>query len=88
MRNFCFCGNAGCGRYRYFERRKKMFLDQIKEFLLTNWKTTVTGLVLGLAGIAKTYGIVVEESTLNWVIAHIVPVGVIFLGIFAKDTSK
>lgn len=65
-----------------------MFLDQIKEFLLTNWKTTVTGLVLGLAGIAKTYGIVIEESTLNWVIAHIVPVGVIVLGIFAKDTSK
>ncbi len=65
-----------------------MFLDQIKEYLLENWKTTITGLVFGLAGIAKTYGIVIEDSSLNWIIGHIVPVGVMFLGIFAKDKSE
>lgn len=64
-----------------------MFLDQVKEFLLTNWKTTVTGLVLGVAGILKGYGIVLEEGTTTWIIGHIVPLGVMLLGIFAKDSS-
>lgn len=59
--------------------------DKIIDWLFTNWKTTVAGLVLGAAGILKGYGIVVDDSTLNWVIAHIVPVGVILLGFFAKD---
>ena len=64
-----------------------MFLDQVKEFLLTNWKTTVAGLVLGLAGILKGYGIVLQDGTTDWIIAHIVPLGVMLLGIFAKDSS-
>ncbi len=65
-----------------------MFWDKIREYLVENWKTTIAGLVFGLAGIAKTYGIVIDDSSLNWIIGHIVPIGVMFLGLFAKDKSE
>jgi hypothetical protein len=49
-----------------------------------DWKTTVTGIVAGIAMILKAFGVAVPEFILEIVIG----VAVLLLGYFAKDRVK
>lgn len=49
-----------------------------------DWKTTVTGIVCGLAAIMSHFGVLIPESFQVVIIA----IGVALLGWFAKDAPK
>lgn len=52
--------------------------------MFTDWKTTVTGIVLGIATILAHFGFNVDPSIQTVIIA----IAVALLGIFAKDPEK
>lgn len=49
--------------------------------MFTDWKTTVTGIVMGICTILAHYGIIIPEAWTTIVIT----IGVVLLGYFAKD---
>lgn len=52
--------------------------------MTVDWKTTVTGIVVGICTILAHYGIIIPESVTTIIIA----VGVVLLGYFSRDSKK
>lgn len=50
---------------------------------MINWKTTVSGIVLGIASVLKAFGVDIPQGILDGIIA----VAAIVLGFFAKDKN-
>lgn len=52
--------------------------------MITDWKTTITAVVTGIVTILASFNIIIPDT---WV-TIIISVGVVLLGIFAKDSKQ
>lgn len=52
--------------------------------MITDWKTTITSVVTGIVTILASFNIIIPDT---WV-TIIISVGVVLLGIFAKDSKQ
>lgn len=52
--------------------------------MFTDWKTTVTGIVVGVTTILAHFGVIIPESVTGIIIA----IGIVLLGYFAKDKKE
>ena len=52
--------------------------------MITDWKTTITSVVTGIVTILASFDIIIPDT---WV-TIIISVGVVLLGIFAKDSKQ
>lgn len=52
--------------------------------MITDWKTTITSVVTGIVTILASFNIIIPDTWVNIIIS----VGVVLLGIFAKDSKQ
>lgn len=61
------------------------FFEKLYNAIVENWKTTATGFVASLALILNDLGLMVSPELQGKVTAWLIAVGLLVLGVFAKD---